>query len=235
MICEPWITEPDLVACNCDATAVDPDRLNDLMWSASELMFLLSGQVYAGVCTETLRPDLGCEHQPLELGAGVWDGVWDEVTMPPASCAAQGFLLPVDYPISATVKMDGATVTDFRLDGRTLWREAGWPCHQNLAAADTEHGTWSVTVTHGISPPTSGRMAAAALCAELVRACVGDKGCRLPFGTVSQVRAGTSLDFAEFAALVRSGAVGIAEVDLFLGAVNPSGLRRRGRFVAPGL
>ena len=232
MICSPWVTEADVAACNCDTTVIDPARLDDLMASASEICYLLSGSQFSGVCVDTIRPPAhkqnGYGYTYGALFGFAWASYYED-----AWCGPTGLLLPFDHPISATVKIDGATVTDFRLDGRILWRETGWPTIQKMGLGDIEPGTWSVTVTHGLTPPVSGVQAAAALTAEMVRACVGDKSCRLPMGTVSVVRQGVSIDTAEFAAMIRAGAVGVAEVDLFLAAVNPNGLRRRGRIYSP--
>lgn len=244
MICEPWTTETEVAACNCDAGAVTPERLSDLIDSATEVLYLLSGSQFTGTCVTTLRPCHSVGSWPTGLPASgvpaLIDGEWWNLggcgcsTWNSCTCGrVQPLLLPFDYPTAATVKIDGAEVTDFRLDGRTLWRQAGWPCCQNLALPDTEPGTWSVTVTHGLPVPASGRAAAAALTAEFVRACTADKSCRLPLGASSVVRQGVTIDSAQFADMLRVGAVGIAEVDLFLAATNPHGLRRRGRFASP--
>jgi hypothetical protein len=244
VICQPWITEADLAACDCDATGLAPSRLADLMMAASETLYMLSGSVYSGPCTRVLRPchalgqgggPLGQSHQmPALIGGQWWNlggcgcGSWDMCT-----CRLAGsILLPVDHPISATVRIDGAVVTDFRLEGRSLWRRS-WPCCQDLSLPDTQPGTWSVTVVHGLDPPVSGKLAASALAAELVRACQASKSCRLPLGISSAVRQGVTIDASEFAELVSDGHLGLAEVDVFLAAVNPGGLRRRARFVSP--
>ena len=240
MICAPWVIEADVAACNCDTTAIDPARLDDLMMSASEICYLLSGSQFSGICVDTIRPPDHRQDRYTDRYSAVFGGNynvgygWGSYYETPW-CGPQGLLLPFDHPISATVRIDGATVTDYRLDGRILWREAGWPTTQRMGLPDTEPGTWAVTVTHGQTPPVSGVAAAAALTAEMVRACVGDKSCRLPLGAVSVVRQGVSIDVAEFAAMIRAGAVGVAEVDMFLAAANPAGLRRRGRMLNPDL
>ena len=239
MICEPWTTEAEVAACNCEPGAVSPERLAGLIDSATETLYLLSGSQFSGTCVTKLRPCSATGGGPVTTPALI-DGEWWNLggcgcsTWNSCTCGrAQPLLLPYDYPTAATVLIDGAEVTDFRLDGRTLWRAAGWPCCQNLALPDTEPGTWSVTVTHGLPAPASGRAAAAALTAELVRACTADKTCRLPLGASTVVRQGVTIDSAEFAAMLRVGAVGIAEIDLFLAATNPHGLRQRARFVSP--
>jgi hypothetical protein len=42
-----------------------------------------------------------------------------------------------------------------------------------------------------------------------------------------------AIDASQFAALVGAGRLGIAEIDAFLAAVNPAGLRRRAWFASP--
>lgn len=246
MLCAPWVVEDDLIGCNCDATGLDPGLLGEIINAASEILHLMSGSIYSGPCSETLRP---CRAHATVGGPWsypTWpvliEGDWMNIGCGCAradtcSCGkANGLYLPFDHPTSAIVKIDGAVFTAHRLQGRNLYRADGrsWPCCNDLSQADTAAGTWSVAVTHGLTPPAMGRVAARALVVELVRECNG-QDCKLPRGTTSFVRQGvsgqTGLTQSAFGQQILQS--GIYEVDLFLASFNPAGLRRRGRFWSP--
>lgn len=53
--CAPWATIADVCA-PCDAYDFDPALLEDCLQMASDVLFALTGYVYPGVCTETVRP-----------------------------------------------------------------------------------------------------------------------------------------------------------------------------------
>ncbi|MDQ5841324.1 MAG: hypothetical protein M3537_09330 [Chloroflexota bacterium] len=238
MLCDPWITAEDLVGCDCDTAALDEGKLEGFIDAASEVLYLMSGAQFSGTCTETLRPCWSGSTWSLPRPA-VINGTWYNLgcgcgSADSCSCgAASSLMLPFDHPTAVTeVKIDGAAFTAFRLHGRRLYRAGSWPCCNDLSQEDTESGTWSVTVEYGLAPPASGRLAARALVTELVRACNGDV-CRLPAGATNVVRQGVSIDIEQFSTALLEDQTGLTEVDLFLRAVNPKGLRRRGRFWSP--
>lgn len=93
-----------------------------------------------------------------------------------------------------------------------------WPLRQNMAAPDTERGTWSITYTPGL--PVDGTAAAMAgvMAGEFLKACT-DQSCRLPAPAVQIVRQGVTLTLGVGA--FPEGKTGIREVDAWLEAVNP--------------
>lgn len=124
-----------------------------------------------------------------------------------------------------TVKIDGATLdpSKYRLDpGGILVRTdgQGWPLCQNLSAADTEDGTWSVAYTPGAPVDGLGADACGLLAGEFVKACAGGD-CSLPTNVVTVVRQGVTLGVGAFP----EGKTGIRMVDAWLENVNPHGLR----------
>ena len=99
---------------------------------------------------------------------------------------------------------------------------------QNIALTSAEAGTWEVTYTWGKVPPEAARFAATVLSAELVKACLGDSGCRIPAGAVTVQRQGITFDFS-----LTDGKTGLYEVDLAIAALNPHGVKRRARVYSP--
>lgn len=164
------------------------------------------------------------------------------------SCLSQA-LLP-GYPVVeiTEVKIDGVVLAadEYRLDSwRWLTRMADpvtnepqfWPGCQRLDLPDTEVGTWSASYTYGMLPPLIGVKAAAQLACEILKACGGGE-CELPTGTIQVTRAGLTVLKEPFLIWGRrkdgNWATGLPLVDLFLSAVNPSGLKRRPVAWSPG-
>lgn len=124
------------------------------------------------------------------------------------------------------VKVDGVVLdpTAYRLDtGARLVRVdgQGWPLCQDMAAPDSEPGTWSVTYTPGLPVDGLGAWAAGLLAGELVKACDGGD-CDLPPNVTQIVRNGVSLTLGVGA--FPGNKTGIRAVDSWLEAVNPNGL-----------
>jgi len=100
-----------------------------------------------------------------------------------------------------------------------------------------------MTFEFGEDPPASGRDAAAALAAHMLRA--DPRYAELVEGTPAQedvlpashitsiTRQGVAYSFADRAALARENQTGVYEVDLFLRAANPTGMRHQPKVVAP--
>jgi hypothetical protein len=123
------------------------------------------------------------------------------------------------------VKIDGAvlTSTKYRLDagGRLVRIDGGrWPTTQDMDAADTEAGTWSVTYTPGAAVDGLGAYAAGVLAGQFVRACSGGR-CDLPDTVTQIVRQGITLTLGT--GVFPDGKTGIREVDTYIATWNPYG------------
>lgn len=101
----------------------------------------------------------------------------------------------------------------------------------------------TLTLEVGEDPPSSGRDAAAALAAEMlrgdpryaevVRGTEAEGDIRVSSRVTSIARQGVTYSFADPAALARQDMTGVYEVDLFLRAANPNGMRHQPKVVAP--
>lgn len=206
----------------------------------------------------------GCGCWPLGWGydfswnaSGFWiggggNGVaavqdWIGGGCPPGDCC--GWLSRVKlsgYPVTEIleVKIDGNVIPpeDYRLDNYK-WltymdapdgSKRRWPRCQNLAADDTEPGTFSVEYAHGILPPRIGLDAAVQLACALARE---DEDCELPPGTTEVQRQGVTIALALRASSRRGelppSLAGLTLVKSFLATVNPNGLTRRSAFYSP--
>lgn len=100
-----------------------------------------------------------------------------------------------------------------------------------------------LTIEHGEDPPVSGRNAAAALAAQMLRSdpryAELVKGTSaeddiLPASNITSIsRAGVTYSYVDRATLARGNQTGVYEVDLFLQAANPTGMRHQPKVVAP--
>lgn len=148
------------------------------------------------------------------------------------------------YPVQqiTEVKINGVAIdaSNYRLDGNkwlTYLNDADgnpqrWPGCQNLARADTEEGTFSVSYTHGIDPPLLGQEAAAQLACAL--ASTGAE-CGLPAGTSKVTRLGIQIEMLSNAKGIPISFASIPLVQLFLQTYNPAGLRRRSAAWSPDI
>lgn len=247
--CSSWASVEEVASC-CGDLASDESIYEQVLAAASQILYELTLRRFAGNCESTARPCRErCSCWPAQGNAYVdggsraifWNGASWSGTECGCGCLSQ-VKLP-GYPVRSIVqvKIDGAVVSPslYRLDERRyLTRTDGdtWPACQNLALADTEPGTWSVTYEHGSDPPMAGRLAAAELACELYRSCSGQE-CSLPSGVTRISRQGIVVErqpFASWAFRDRAWRSGLALVDAFLNAYNPSGMQRMPVFWAPG-
>jgi hypothetical protein len=218
-ICTTWTTEDDVRTLN---PSLAGDLTIPIGW-ASEWLFNVSGRQWAGICTDTVRPTCPC--------AGRCEGV-SEVTLG-------------GYPLVSVeqVLIDGAVLDParYRVDDHVrLVRLADadgtrrrWPCRQRMDLPTTEPNTWQVSLTYGAMPPYGGQAAATVLAAELALALRNDGACRLPRKTQQVARQGVTL-MVYPANMMAGGKTGIAEIDGWVGTVNPAGLRARATVHTPG-
>lgn len=247
--CESWVTAADVADCAGLTIGSDNEALLDqVAVEASMLLYLASAQQFSGICDRVVRP---CYSRKSCLGE--W-GSWYDDRGYLCGCGTLSEIQLGGYPVVeiTEVLIDGAVVdpSTYTLVGwQTLRRIRDpldvntalyWPACQDLTKPVTEEGTWQVSYRRGVAPPPSGERAAAALGAELYRACPGtDAGaCLLPSNVTSITRQGVTMSFSGFRSFGfdrarRVWSTGIPLVDMFLNAFNPSGARRPAAFFSP--
>lgn len=235
-LCAPW----DPIWC-CALTAESAATSGYAVASATEALWNATRQQF-GLCEETLRP---CRRTCFsawpfaenwwEWTGGMWprpllfDGAWFNITC--GSCAGgcsctvlEETLLPAPVYDIVQVKVDGIPLdaSAYRLDdGRILTRVDGgtWPVCQDLALADTEVGTWSVTARFGRPVTILGRQAVGELACEIIRACAGED-CRLPKNIATLARQGVTISLPDNGDVLEN----LYFTRLFLNAYNPKRL-----------
>lgn len=233
-----WETEPDE-----DEPGVplysDADKARAISLAGQTLRMLTAFRV--GGCPVLVRPaarkcrELTWRTYPVAGGGSTpWrpvdlGGVWLNVGCGHDSvCGCLGLREVRLYGQASSVsevKVDGVVLdpSAYRLDpGGRLVRLDGevWPLCQNLAAPDTEAGTWSVTYTPGAAVDGIGAYAAGVLAGEFVRACTGGE-CRLQANVTQIARNGVTMTLGLGA--FPDGKTGIREVDLYIERWNPYG------------
>lgn len=252
--CQPWTNGEAIVACGPDlGIGSDVWKLEDAAADASAILYELSGRLYPGLCTRTVRPCLG-RCSCWTLGAGAWVAAWGDWFYggldrweghhgcPPTSTVKlAGSVRQIEV-----VKIGGTPLAYLDVDGNPNWRVDNrrdlvrldspvsgprwWPGCQNRSLNDDQPGTFSVKYTWGIDVPTLGKMAAAELARELWKACApgGEGECVLPDNVTQVVRAGLTYDrVKQTAEILRAGSTGLQILDSFIATVNPKKASRR--------
>lgn len=247
--CSPWISGDDVAEC-CNVETTTPALFDEVATQASDLLFEISGRLYAGECgPRTVRPECDscwCGYQVLSRGyvIGPWDYGYPLMLCDSCLIACQPSLVKLaGVPIReiTEVLIDGNVLdpSKYRVfNDRYLQRldNGHWPHTQNLTLADTEDHTFSIEYTWGADPPALGVAAAAQLACELYRECSGGD-CALPKGVTRLTRQGVTIDKLAFTAWsFRDGrwATGLPLVDAFLSQSNSAGLMRRPVCWSPG-
>lgn len=234
-ICSAWITEQDLADCKmCTPAQLAAPQVEHIIETATQILYLLSGQQFPGQCVDTVRPcncqGCGVLRTPIRYGSG-WVNVCGSCSGY-CGAAGQAILLPKRPVIDVvSVFIDGSSFSDFRLDspGWLVRTDGGtWPTCQDITQDVGSAGTWEVMYTWGKVPPAALRYAATILSSELVKACLGDGTCRIPAGAVTVQRQGVTYNFD-----IAEGKTGLMEVDLVLDAFNPGHRTRRARVYSP--
>lgn len=251
--CMPWdLTLPclddagDLTDACIDGATVPTTVLDAAVLSASQVTWALTGRQYS-TCDVTVRP---CRRTCAEFPSldfrpgwqGPWpvlvNGAWFNLACQCGSTCSCRELCEVDlpYPVCevSEVVVDGAALDPgaYRVDDfRKLVRTDGecWPRCQDMAAPDSEVGTWSVTLTYGREPPQIAFDAAAELACELIKARIGQT-CRLPQRMTSLTRQGVTMSLLDPMSFFKDGRTGLYLMDLAIRALNPKMLAR-----APGV
>ncbi len=126
--------------------------------------------------------------------------------------------------------------TAYRVDdGNRLVRQdgEGWPLRQDMWALSGEEDTFTVSYFAGRMPGRLEKYAAGVLAREFLKGLTGDRTCRLPNGTTSVTRQGTSVQIDPL--LAGGMRTGIPEVDQIVLAINPHGVKRKSRVYSPDL
>jgi hypothetical protein len=217
--------------------------------AATDVLWSLTGQRF-GLCTTTLRPcRRSCYGEDWWAQSGWWEygrypnPTWIRGTWYNLGCGGCGdtcscvdleeTVLPAPVHAILEVKVDGTALepSDYSLqDYRKLVRVDGerWPDCNDLTLADTEAGTWSITLQVGEEVPVLGRMALGELACEFARGLAGE-ACRLPAGVQQVTRQGVSMTFNELSKIFDAGLVGLPLGDQFVHTYNPGRLRSRAR------
>lgn len=166
-------------------------------------------------------------------------GVWRNCVCSGGCDCTPACKVDLMMPVAAVteVKVDGVVLdpSAYQLVDQWLARTDGgpcWPSCQDPSVPDTEDGTFSVTYQPGRLLPVAGQIAAGALASEFAKACAG-AACGLPAQIASLTRQGIDVEFVDPQTVLTDGRTGIREVDLFLSAVNPYGLRQRSAVLSP--
>ncbi|HEX5705615.1 MAG TPA: hypothetical protein VFX97_20605 [Pyrinomonadaceae bacterium] len=245
-----WTIDTGCIPNLADYSAEDIERAT--VW-ATFILDGLTGHQF-GQCPVTVRPcGDGCRaasgYQTWPAGTpGPWmtpyigsTGAWRNC-MCGGGCSclpACRALLGAPVAEITEVKVNGLVLdpSAYVMVGQHLARVDGgecWPSCQDPAVPDTEDGTFSVTLQPGRLLPRAGEIAAGALAAEFLKACAG-AACGLPAQVASLSRQGVDVEFVSPTDVLTDGLTGIRDVDLFVRAVNPSGLQRRSRVLSPDL
>lgn len=216
--CAPWVTEEDLGT----PLPVLPEGVSwDLLTAfASEVLFDLSGQRWAGDCGEVTAT----------LSASCWCGSGSGAGYPAWSPAVLGGEIynlgccnPATLILPDSCARDVSAVTE---RGRT--RPPGeYRLGRNGHLLDTSGRGWfacgggvEVTYSAGCLPPAGGVLAARTLSLELGKAAAGDSSCRLPSRVTSVIRQGVTIGVLDRWQDLDKHRTGIYTVDLWLSAVT---------------
>jgi hypothetical protein len=243
--------------CCTDWDTFDPAVQSAALEWAVDILWRLSGRRY-GACEVTVRPCyVKCVPQTWQT-YGVWmeswgyggagwgwfpyidmQGTWRNCGCCGICCCGPSCEIFLPGPVESvtSIKIDNvALATGWRVDNKQwLVRNDGqcWPECQNFdVPADSTDNTFVVTYTRGVPVPASGNIAAGALACEYAKFCVGGE-CALSPQITSVSRDGVSWQVMTAGSDGDKYPTGVAVVDQWLRAVNPSGLRQRPRVSSP--
>lgn len=243
-VCSAWATNEDVA--RYTTGGVDEDFASWLV-EASELLYILSGRQFPGVCTQTVRPHrqgCGCWQvlsrghivAPLDWIGGYWRAESDLYTQ--FGCGMQQAVRLAGYVQAVSRVRIGGVVVDpatYRVDlNEWLVRitdpstgNPGWPACQNLSLPSGAAGTFDVDYTWGHTIPLAGVRAAAILAYQLYLNDnpQGRQKCALPAGWTSISRQGVTISRGQIQKLATEG-TGIVGIDAFISSANPGGVDR---------
>ena len=144
------------------------------------------------------------------------------------------------------VRLDGAVLNPNRYrvdDGHYLVylpqatdKRSVWPCRQDMEAAVSADNTWQITYTAGRTPPIGGKQSAMSLAFQLAVAATPalEGQCRLPRRISTITRQGLTLAVLDPFKIFLDGMTGLADVDLWIAAVNREKRTRGASAFRPG-
>lgn len=202
--------------------------------TAVMVLWAFTGRQF-GICETTVRP---CPERNFRRNMRSWRQAllfWDGSHWLNGSCGCTAecdqvgpglvhLLGPAQSIVNVTIGEDVLDESEYVLEGNVLYRRGGqaWP-RQDLTRPMGEPGTWSVTYERGLAVPPGGDKMAGVLAQEFIAACDADGECRLPRTVVQTVRQGVTHVF-DASAILKSGAIGIPEIDLWVHSINPNNL-----------
>lgn len=168
------------------------------------------------------------------INAGVWRNCTCEGG---CSCRAR---CEVPFPSAVAqvveVRVDGVVVEPgaYRIDHLRgvpmLVRTDGecWPDCQDMDVDVDDIGSFVIVYQPGELLPLAGQIAAGELACEFAKSCAG-QDCSLPSQLASLSRNGIEVQVMDPNTLLEGGLTGLANVDLWIRAVNPARKSQRGR------
>jgi hypothetical protein len=224
LVCTPWCVPGDLPDdVETTAAGLGPTVAADACAAASDLLYALSGRRWPGSCERTVTLELTPPVRPTGADVrravqGHGRGVGGRVVL--------GVRLP-DYPVTAVSEVLDADGVAFPaetyrvVNGRTLERlyegaRVSWPGCE-------------ITVTYdwGTLPPDGGKAAAVEYARQFILARAGDSACQLPKRIQSITRQQITMTLLDPGGYLDQGRTGVPQVDQWITAVNPAGLKRR--------
>jgi hypothetical protein len=241
--CAPWNFE---CAC-CRIDGASPAVTGMAVMAATEVLWAASGRRFGECAVTGLMP---CTDQCDGWSSGWLNpiGSWGQYPNPAllggrwfnlgcggcsgsCSCNTRSqFTLPEPVNSVTRIMIAGSPVPtgSYRLENwRYVVRIDGgeWPLCND--------GSWTVDVSLGNPVPQLGLLAAAELACEMVKACTGDRSCRLPVRLQSLTRQGVAQQFLDPQEFFKEGRVGLYLSDQFIKTFNPSGLHARPLVLSP--
>lgn len=219
-----WIDPASLV---CDS----PGDRAAAVRAASDWLYVATGRRFPGCGTARVHPlpDGWADADPTGLReVSGTAGSWTVPVRPRTIAGLPAIHLGVEPIMSASVVVDGAPFTAFRIvDRRWLVRTDGlaWPSTNDLSQ-DSGPGTWTVEVTYGRNPPPLGQRACEQLACRILAVLAGE-ACEIPANAVSVTREGLTIQLDD------TRKTGLWLVDRFVAAYNPAGLARAGSAWSP--
>lgn len=238
---ELWVAAAEVTAADSEATE---EEAAAAVRVATDVLYALSGRRFPGPRTATLRIPPTVQGGPELLPvAAPWAGAasrrggcgacitgYDPLLHPIRSVVSMS-VGGVDVPAEQIDASNGRTIRVLRGDVSDPLAVNRWCGPDGVYSLMPGGGCGcagpgaEVTLRWGADVPEGGVAAARLLAIELCKALRGDGGCRLPGNLVSINRQGVSivLDPTTFLDKKRTG---IPFADLWLTAVNPSGLKQ---------